>query len=147
MTAAANATLLTSWPEMEYEVSVTIPGRAPVTVLSGVLPRALVDDVLADPARYVHDADAHRVELWIEPSGWNEGFDRAATPKVTAFVASAQDADHIARVVAAHQSPHPWTDFAVRTSHASTRAPMSGPAQVITEMMTWIDQRSAEYIP
>lgn len=116
------------------------------------LDQETIDDVLARPDDYfgdgatVPDRGGFLVELWIDPSGWNEGHDTVNAPILVAYVATALDADDVMTAIASTPHSHAWTGFEARMRVAPSTARQRSVADVVSEWATWINGPGPTYL-
>lgn len=142
MTAAAVDVFIPEGEDYEFDrrARATVDGQQ---VVRGAENHDIVRDVARRPWDYLADVDAFRVELWVDPFGWNEGHEYTRTPVLTYYVASGSDAAHIiqgvetdgGRWVAA--TGETWTGIEVRTTPASSKARMTDADDVVAAMRKW----------
>lgn len=111
---------------------------------------ALRDDIARRPEVYAEPTDGRRVrlELWVDPWNWNEGFDLVREPVDIAFVYDPAEAKRV--IDAITRVRHRWdhTGFKVKMVPAGSGAFVRMAAEVIADWTGWIkSDLPGMYIP
>ena len=107
----------------------------------------MIRSAMEDPGAFCGDRDALRVELWMVPTGWNEGHEVCRDPMVCLFAAPGTDVSAVRERVAAAGRRHVWTEFEVRVCPAGSGAPQQDADEIAAAMVEFIETRARWYIP
>lgn len=118
------------------------------TVVRGTLDISLLAAIVAHPGSYIADSNAVRFEVWVEPEGWNEGFDLESNATLfTFFLSGIQDAATVADLMKGYPSHSGYTGYRFESHPGSSQAVFTSPVSAANAHQRLPQGRRPERIP